>query len=87
MRLRRIYPICTPHLAPGFLNPASGGKTTLQVHLNPYWLALEQSQWGQLVRSTSSSAFRTSSNNAGAAVAASLAETLGYPILIAPGTI
>jgi len=77
MRLWRIYAKFNPRLAPGFLNPASGGKTTLQVRLNPYWLALEHSQWGQLVRSTSSSAFRTSSNNAGAAVAASLAETLG----------
>jgi hypothetical protein len=38
MRLRRIYPIPNRSLAPGFLNPASGGKTTFQDRLNPYLL-------------------------------------------------
>ena len=31
MRLGRIYPKYNPSLAPGFLNSASGRKTTLQV--------------------------------------------------------
>ena len=33
-----MNPIYNPSLAPGFFNPASGGKTTLQVRLNPYLL-------------------------------------------------
>jgi hypothetical protein len=35
MRLRRINPICTPSLAPGFLNPATGGLARLRRENDP----------------------------------------------------
>jgi len=47
MRRRRMNPICNPSLAPGFLNPASGGFTRLtrgndlSDRLNPYLLAAD----------------------------------------------